>query len=120
MVIDRCPDRSVFRESEEVSEKQDLDLSCFLSVREEHRMTPPSSTPPRAISKDVRLRLRVQKIAQLIRGGHLCATDFSCLDCRSRDTLKRIFLQVSLKETSDRCEVVKKPGVACATRTEIT
>lgn len=45
----------------------------------------------------VRLQLDTSKLCQLIAAGHLCATDFVCLDCGSRDVLKRIFLQCSTR-----------------------
>jgi len=61
-------------------------------------MKSPVTSGPRSTSKHVRLQLDRHKVWQLIQAGHLCATDFSCLDCRSRDVLKRIFLQCSLIE----------------------
>ncbi len=61
-------------------------------------MKPAHFSTPRSTDGQVRLRVDRRKICQLIRAGHLCAADFSCLDCQSRDLLKRIFLQCSLEE----------------------
>lgn len=61
-------------------------------------MMPRAGSRFRAAGHEVKLRLKAQKIGQLIRSGQLCATDFACLDCRSRDTLKRLFLQCSLSD----------------------
>ncbi len=60
-------------------------------------MKPTISTETRTTGLRVRLQLDRQKLCQLIQAGHLCATDFVCLDCHARDAVKRIFLQCSLR-----------------------
>lgn len=60
-------------------------------------MKPIVPAETRSTSPRIRLQVDRQKLCQLIEAGHLCATDFVCLDCPSRDALKRIFLQCSLR-----------------------
>jgi hypothetical protein len=52
-----------------------------------------SVTSPLNNDGSVRLQISVGKLLQLIESGNLCATDFSCLDHQSKNTIKELFLQ---------------------------
>lgn len=55
-----------------------------------------SITPPLNEKDSVRLRISVDKLSELIEAGRLCATDFSCLDHRSKITVQGLFLRFCL------------------------
>jgi hypothetical protein len=55
-----------------------------------------SITPPLNEIDSVRLRISVDKLSELIEAGCLCATDFSCLDHRSKTTVQGLFLRCCL------------------------
>lgn len=55
-----------------------------------------SINPPLNEQDSVRLRISVDKLSELIAAGRLCATDFSCLDHRSKVTVQGLFLRFCL------------------------
>jgi hypothetical protein len=72
-------------------------ITRFRSGVVEDSMKTRIATKTQSSAVRVRLQLDPAKLCQLIAAGHLCATDFVCLDCGSRDVLKRIFLQCSTR-----------------------
>lgn len=46
-----------------------------------------------SMTKVVRLEIKVDKICQLIKERQVCAADFHCMDCTSRNCIRKLFLQ---------------------------
>ncbi len=59
-----------------------------------------------SVMKDcLRLEVSAETLLRLLASGQLCAADFRCLDCESKQCVWRLLLM--------SCEKTLKPGTAC-------
>jgi hypothetical protein len=56
------------------------------------------------MGQEVKMKISVEKLAELFSAGLLCAADFQCLDCDSRDAIQQLCLKSCALQSDEKCQ----------------